>query len=90
MSHSQHGIFFFFFFGHGSEGNIIYGKNWEPVNLNEIYRLLGRTRFKTFAGKPKVVIIQACRNGILKYNITIIFMNKYTRNIVVLLLDYAK
>jgi len=46
----------------GAHG-ILYGTDEKPVKLTEIFDLLSSENFKHMAGKPKVVIVVACRSG---------------------------
>jgi len=47
---------------HGTE-NQVYGKDGRPVQLTDIYDLISPYRFKSMAGKPKIVIFQSCAGG---------------------------
>lgn len=45
---------------HGTENDDISGTDGKPVKLTEVYDLLSATKFPAMAGKPKMVILQAC------------------------------
>ncbi|KAF6039231.1 hypothetical protein EB796_002463 [Bugula neritina] len=60
--HNTYGMFFLFLFAHGANG-MIHGVDSQPVYLTQIYSLINSTNFPNMAGKPKVVVIQACRVG---------------------------
>jgi len=79
MSHNSYGMFSFSFFGHGGKNDKIYGIDWMPVNLEEIYHLLGPAEFPGLAGKPKVLIFNACRRSMSKYNMIVICMQIYIK-----------
>jgi len=42
---------------------MLYGTDLKPVKLLDVFDLLSSDNFKHMAGKPKVVILLACRNG---------------------------
>ena len=48
---------------HGKRGDIILDVDKKPVDLVTIYKLLSPANFPAMAGKPKMVIIQACSGG---------------------------
>jgi len=43
---------------------MLYGADLKPVKLLDVFDLLSSDNFKSMDGKPKVVIVVACRNGI--------------------------
>jgi len=47
---------------HG-DNNRIFCSDGQEVELLEIYSLLSTTNFPAMAGKPKMVILQACAGG---------------------------
>jgi len=46
----------------GAHG-VLYGSDVKPVKLLDVFDLLSSDNFKHMAGKPKVVIVVACRSG---------------------------
>jgi len=46
----------------GAHG-VLYGCDVKPVKLLDVFDLLSSENFKYMAGKPKVVIVVACRSG---------------------------
>jgi len=42
---------------------MLYGTDLKAVKLLDVFDLLSSDNFKQMAGKPKVVIVVACRNG---------------------------
>jgi len=60
--HNRYGVFFLFIFAHGANGTVV-GVDGRPVYLAKIYKLLNSANFPSMAGKPKVVVMQACRVG---------------------------
>ncbi|KAF6026533.1 hypothetical protein EB796_015160 [Bugula neritina] len=65
--HNTYGMFFLLLFAHGANG-MIHGVDSQPVYLTQIYSLINSTNFPNMAGKPKVVVIQACRVGECRYD----------------------
>jgi len=47
----------------GAHG-VLYGSDGNTVKLLDVFDLLSSNNFKSMAGKPKVVIVVACREGI--------------------------
>jgi len=47
---------------HGAE-NQVYGKDGRPIKMADIFDLMSPYRFQSMAGKPKIIIIQACAGG---------------------------
>ena len=45
---------------HGGEGDKVLGSDQRSIKLTEIYELLSPTNFPLMAGKPKILVIQAC------------------------------
>ena len=60
--HKDLGLFILVLMLHGNV-NQIYGTDLKPVSLAEILDLLYATSFPQMAGKPKVIIVQACSGG---------------------------
>ena len=56
-------MFVFIIMSHGKRGDIILDVDKKPVDLVTIYKLLSPANFPAMAGKPKMVIIQACSGG---------------------------
>jgi len=52
---------------HGAE-NQVYGKDGRPIKMTDIFDLMSPYRFQSMAGKPKIIIIQACAGGKLMLN----------------------
>jgi len=48
---------------HGGLNNHIYGIDLKRVKLTDVYDLLTPFNFTGMAGKPKVVILEACSGG---------------------------
>jgi FlaA1/EpsC-like NDP-sugar epimerase len=46
---------------HGDDGGILYGDDGEPVNVKDIIEVLQQLPY--YKGKPKMLVIQACRGG---------------------------
>jgi len=63
--HEDCGVFWLCILSHGTDTNYIYGSDGVPVNLRDIYDLLSPPNFPGMAGKPKVVMIQACSGGMV-------------------------
>lgn len=47
---------------HGTKDQI-YGKDGRPIELSDIFDLMSPYNFQYMAGKPKIIIIQACAGG---------------------------
>jgi len=60
--HERFGVSAFIIMSHGAE-NLIYGTDSRPVKLSDILDLMSPCTFKAMAGKPKIVVIQACSGG---------------------------
>jgi len=62
--HERFGVSAFIIMTHGAE-NLIYGTDSRPVTvrLSDILDLMSPYTFKAMAGKPKMVVIQACSGG---------------------------
>ena len=61
--HEHYGMFILAIMTHGTAKNEVYGSDDKIVNLTEVCDLLSSTKFPVMAGKPKLVIIQACSGG---------------------------
>jgi hypothetical protein len=46
---------------HGDDGGILYGDDGESVNVKDIIEVL--QQLPHYKGKPKMLVIQACRGG---------------------------
>lgn len=62
QDHERFGMFVLVIMSHG-DANLIYGTNLKPVKLDDIYDRLAAANFRAMAGKPKLIIIQACSGG---------------------------
>jgi len=60
--HERFGVSTFIIMTHGTE-NFLYGTDSRPVKLSDILDLMSPYAFKAMAGKPKIVVIQACSGG---------------------------
>jgi len=60
--HERFGVSTFIIMTHGTE-NFLYGTDSHPVKLSDILDLMSPYTFKAMAGKPKIVVIQACSGG---------------------------
>ena len=56
---------------HGDEG-VVFGSDGRPLPVNDIIKELDNDYCINVAGKPKLIIIQACRGGRLFHVITTI------------------
>jgi len=64
--HEDYGMHITVLMSHGATYGaygMLYGADLKPVKLLDIFDLLSSDNFKHMAGKPKVVIVLACRNG---------------------------
>ncbi|KAF6018352.1 hypothetical protein EB796_023342 [Bugula neritina] len=64
--HEDYGMHITVLMSHGATYGaygMLYGTDLKPVKLLDIFDLLSSDNFKHMAGKPKVVIVLACRNG---------------------------
>lgn len=59
-NHEDYGIFFLVIMSHGGKDETVIGSDKVCVRLDDVYRLLSASKFPNMAGKPKVVIVQAC------------------------------
>lgn len=55
---------------HGTETEV-YGRDGVPVRLTDIYDLMSPYEFESMAGKPKIIIIQACAGSMSNYIILV-------------------
>ena len=62
---------------HGKKGNIILDVDKKPVDLATIYKPLSPANFPAMAGKPKMVIIQACSGGKNSLLVTLTQLNRW-------------
>ena len=61
-SHHGYGMFVLIIMTHGTDREL-YGSDGRAVKVSDIYDLLSAGNFGAMAGKPKMVIIQACAGG---------------------------
>ena len=64
--HEDYGMHITVLMSHGATYGaygMLYGTDLKPVKLLDVFDLLSSDNFKHMAGKPKVVILLACRNG---------------------------
>ncbi|XP_067948726.1 cell death protein 3-like [Watersipora subatra] len=61
----DYGMFALVIMSHGQENDQISGSDFNSIKLDDVYFLLSSQRFRHMAGKPKMVIVQACA-GFLK------------------------
>jgi len=64
--HEDYGMHITVLMSHGATYGaygMLYGTDLKPVKLLDVFDLLSSDNFKHMAGKPKVVIVLACRNG---------------------------
>ncbi|XP_067949564.1 cell death protein 3-like [Watersipora subatra] len=61
----DYGMFALVIMSHGQENDQICGRDFSLIELDDVYFLLSPQRFRHMAGKPKMVIVQACA-GLLK------------------------
>ena len=48
---------------HGGTGNVLYGKDCQPVQLKELAEKFNSAKCKALKNKPKIFIINACRGS---------------------------
>ena len=48
---------------HGGTGNVLYGKDCQPVQLKELAEMFNSAKCKALKNKPKIFIINACRGS---------------------------
>ena len=61
--HEDYGMFVLVLMSHGLDGDVILGSDMKAVKLSDVYDLLSPLNFPKMAGKPKLIIIQACSGG---------------------------
>jgi len=64
--HEDYGMHITVLMSHGGTfgaHGVLYGTDVKPVKLLDVFDLLSSENFKHMAGKPKVVIVVACRSG---------------------------
>lgn len=61
--HKDYGMFVLVIMSHGTENGKIYGTDLSCITSEEIEDALSHTNFPAMKGKPKLIIIQACRGG---------------------------
>lgn len=61
--HADYGLFILVVMSHGAQNDCIYGTDLEVIKVKDICDRLSLHHFPHMAGKPKVVIIQACAGG---------------------------
>lgn len=62
IEHETLGMFALIIMTHGSELEL-FGTDNKGLNKNEVFHRLSAKNFKYMAGKPKLVLIQACSGG---------------------------
>lgn len=70
--YQDHKMFVLIIMAHGSEG-LVKASGTDRVMLDAVYKKLSHTHFPAMKGKPKWVIIQACK-GKGKSNLVKIFL----------------
>ena len=68
--HKDYGMFVLVIMSHGDTNDRIFGADGKTIQLAEVLDLLSPLNFPTMAGKPKLVVIQACSGS--KYHCTCI------------------
>lgn len=64
VTHEKHyNMFFMCIMTHGKEDNQILGSDQRTVKLKDVYELLSPNNFPAMAGKPKIIVVQACAGG---------------------------
>ena len=58
--HENLDMFVLVIMSHGTDGEVIFGSDCQPVKLVKIRYLLSPHKFPAMKGKPKLMIIQAC------------------------------
>lgn len=58
--HDDYNTFALVIMSYGTENDYIVGTDGDLVRLGDVYDLLSSPRFPGMAGKPKMVIVQAC------------------------------
>ena len=66
--HVDYGMFVLVIMSHGDANDRIFGADDKTIQLAEVLDLLSPLNFQTMAGKPKLVVIQACSGS--KYHCT--------------------
>ncbi|XP_067932943.1 caspase-4-like [Watersipora subatra] len=61
--HSRLGMFVLIIMSHGTEGDMLIDHHGKPFSLISIRDSLSPRRFPAMAGKPKLIIVQACSGG---------------------------
>lgn len=67
--HKGYGAFVLVIMTHGTE-NDVYGKDGLPIKHSDIFDLMSPYKFPALAGRPKILIFQACSGGIFINNMT--------------------
>lgn len=60
--HKKFGMFALVIMSHGDVGKI-YGTDLKQIKLDDVYDRIAAAHFPQMAGKPKMVVIQACSGG---------------------------
>lgn len=63
--HDLYNMFVLSIMSHGTENDCVFGTDGKLVKLTDLYDLLSTPKFPHMAGKPKLVIVQACSGGTL-------------------------
>ncbi|XP_067930913.1 caspase-3-like [Watersipora subatra] len=68
--HHKLGMFVLIIMSHGTDGDMIIDHNGEQFSLVSIRDSLSPQRFPAMAGKPKLIIVQACSGGLSDYGVS--------------------
>ena len=60
--HRGSGCFVLVIMTHGTE-NLVYGQDGRGIKHSDIFDLMSAYKFPAMAGRPKVIILQACSGG---------------------------
>ncbi|XP_067941065.1 malignant fibrous histiocytoma-amplified sequence 1 homolog [Watersipora subatra] len=68
--HHKLGMFVLIIMSHGTDGDMILDHHGEQFSLVSIRDSLSPQRFPAMAGKPKLIIVQACSGGLSDYGVS--------------------
>ncbi|XP_067930853.1 caspase-3-like [Watersipora subatra] len=68
--HHKLGMFVLIIMSHGTDGDMITDHHGEQFSLVSIRDSLSPQRFPAMAGKPKLIIVQACSGGLEDYGVS--------------------
>ena len=71
---------------HGKEDDQILGSDQHTVKLKDIYELLSPLNFPAMAGKPKIIVIQAC-SGCMMINSPVYFTCICAEKLILIITD---